>query len=697
MSLSNRLKAVQPIVIVILLTVFLHAWAVSLLPQDYDEPVYLQNAFDYADAFRSGGLHAVVDYAGNLEHPPLVKLLYAGAVLALGKIATWTNAFFASRAISAFFGVLAVAFLCVAVDPLAGGTLAIHTLAVKYTSQAYLEAVPHAMTIAAVLAFLRVEKGKPGRWFWLSAAALGVAAASKYSYLPVVLIVLGYLAIFEKKTRFQWLLLYGLLALAVFFALDVRLWSDPFNRLYQSLTYHIQYSQGQHVEEVGYPWFQPFIWIFTSSPANWHPNVFFYFGFDGVIALLAFAGLTREWRERRWLVIWLAAGLLFLLLWPTKWPQYTLTVTPALCIMGAETLRRFVRWARAQESYWDYLKEMLPRPSRWLWYLVGAFALFIAVIYLSAAIKLAIGKVGWSNITQENSFLPSNTIYALLPLDNGTMLIGTEKGAALWTPAANTDESPSWRVYTTDNSGLASNRILSLAVDQRGALWFGTEDGVCRFDGETWRTFRTGDLGLSDDYVLALAASPDGRVYAGTPTGAAAWDGADWIPVWQVQGRTVFALAAANDGQFVWFGLETGAARLEVRGGTWSEYPADAPVKQVLIDSSGALWAATSGAGLARLDGSDWSYFRTSNSGLPYNTVNWLAEAEPGILWIGTSLPTSAGGATARFDGSEWQVFLTNNSGASGAEVTVVAVRAQMVWMGTRTAGIDLYNLGRTK
>ena len=68
--------------------------------------------------------------------------------------------------------------------------LAIHKLAVKYTSQVYLEAVPHAFTIAAVLAFLRVEKGKQNRWLWLSAVALGIAAASKYSYIPVILIVL---------------------------------------------------------------------------------------------------------------------------------------------------------------------------------------------------------------------------------------------------------------------------------------------------------------------------------------------------------------------------------------------------------------------------------------------------------------------------------------------------------------------------
>jgi uncharacterized membrane protein len=131
MSLLKRLKAIQPIILVLFLAVFLRAWAVSLLPQDFDEPIYLQNAFDYAGAIRSGSIDKIMDYSGNSEHPAFVKLLYSSTILALGKSASWTNAFFASRAVSALFGVLAVSFLALAIDPLAAGMLAVHTLAVK--------------------------------------------------------------------------------------------------------------------------------------------------------------------------------------------------------------------------------------------------------------------------------------------------------------------------------------------------------------------------------------------------------------------------------------------------------------------------------------------------------------------------------------------------------------------------------------
>jgi sugar lactone lactonase YvrE len=700
MSLLTRIKTIQPIIIVMLIAIFLRVWAVSLLPQDYDEPVYLQDAFDYADAYKSDGLSNVIDYSGNPEHPALVKLLYATAVLSLGDAATWTNAFFASRSISALFGILAVLFVAIAVDPLAAGLLAVHTLAVKYTSQVYLEAVPHAMTIGSVLALLKMKNEKPDRWFFLSAIALGIAAASKYSYLPVVLIVLGYIAIFEKKLNLKSFLIYLVISLLAFFVLDVYLWHSPISRLLGSLSFHVQYSQGQHVAEVGYPWFQPFIWIFTSPAANWHPNVFFYFGFDGLISLLAVGGIKNEWQHRRWLVVWLSFGIFFLLLWPTKWPQYALTVTPALCIMGAQSLRRLLGWIRNQESYWGYLKEMFPKPGKWLWITIGGFLFFIAAIYLSAAIKLAIGRVGWSNITEENSFLPDNAVYALLPLDDNQMLIGTNHGAALWVPANQSDTDPSWLIFNSTTSGLINDTVLSLARDQQGHIWFGTADGISYFDENTktnWRSFDQQELGSEYTHILSLAAADAGDIYAGTLNGAIMFNGGDWIHIAPTSRQAVFSVALSPDDSELWVGMASGVGKLSILDESWSFFPTEAPVKYILIDTQNTLWAATSGAGIAKLEDASWTYYRTSNSGMPFNTVNCLIETGEHVIWVGTSHPTSSLGALARLDDGTWQTYSSSNSGTSAAEITTIAIRSDEIWMGTRTKGIDIYQLGRNK
>ncbi len=696
MGLTNRLKAAQPVLIATLLALLLRAWAVIVLPADFDEPVYLQNAFDYAQALRAGQISAAIDYPQNSEHPPLVKLLYAGAVLALRDSATWTNVFFASRGISALFGVLAILFLALAIDPLAAGLLAIHTLAIKYTSQAYLEALPHAMTLAAIVAFLRAEPDKGGRWLWISAVALGVVAASKYSYLPVTLVVLVYLALFDKKIKFRTLLLYGLLALGVFFALDLHLWREPLSRLLQSLTFHTQYAQSQHVQEVNFPWYQPLIWVFTSSPADWHPTVFFYGGFDGPMAILASLGLWREWKERRWLAIWFLSGLLFLLVWPTKWPQYAMTIVPALTLMAAETIRRIGHWIRAQETYWGWFSAMLPPPSRWVWGAIIAFAAFAIFIYASAVIQLTLGRIGWSNLNSENSPLPGDTINALLALPNDQLLIATDSGAALWTLAESETNQPSeWTTFDTTNSGLADDRVTALALGKDGSLWFGTPVGVSRFDNYTWHTFTAADLGLPDAAILSLASNENGIVYAGTRSGAAFFDGDAWHPIDYAAGQPVFAIACRADE--LWLSVPTGAWQIDLSSAQAVFHETEATIRQFAFDQSGTLWAATSGQGLARWDGTTWTYLTLSNSDLPQALVNSIVQGPSGELWVGTSAPIGPGGAVARFDGSQWQVFLTNNSGASGAEVTALAIQANTVWIGTRTAGIDLFQLGRTK
>jgi ligand-binding sensor domain-containing protein len=327
-----------------------------------------------------------------------------------------------------------------------------------------------------------------------------------------------------------------------------------------------------------------------------------------------------------------------------------------------------------------------------LWWAVGAFVLFIAAIYFSAAIKLAVGRIGWSNIATNNSSLPGDMINDLLPLGDGRMLIATDNGAAIWTAPATTDASPAWTVYHSDNSGLLDDNVVALAKDDAGDLWFATGTGISRYNGATWTSYPSEKMGVTSNTITSLVTAPDGTVYAGTLSGAVMFDGAGWGPVTALTGKPVFSLAFHGDS--LWAGTDEGAGRLEVRTGAWTVYPTNAPVKHILFDSSGTLWVATSGAGLARWDGSTWQYFTTS-SGIPYNTVNWVTEIQPGLYWVATALPTEAGGFPASFDGEKWHKFETNNSGVSGSEPLVIAFDDGTVWVGTRTRGIETYKLGR--
>ncbi|MHB9033967.1 MAG: hypothetical protein ACYC6L_13090 [Anaerolineae bacterium] len=679
------------LIIITLIAITLRAWAVVMLPEDFDEPGYLQNGFDYAALIHAGNLNGVMDYPGNYEHPAFVKLVYAGDILLLGKDATWVNAFYLSRVTSAFFGVLAVVLLA-AYSPLAGAMLAVHTYAIKYSSQVYLDAIPFALTLCAILAMLRYSQQNARHWFWLSAFALGLAAAGKYLYLPTTIMVLVYLMLVKIKVRWTWIVGFTALSLDTFIVFNVHFWHDPLNRFIQQISYHFQYAHGTQVQQAGYPWYQPFVWVFSSAPAAWHPKVFFYYGFDGIVSVLALFSIPREYKQRPWLIVWLVTGIVVLLLWPTKWPQYVLIIAPPLCVMGAATLQRWWAWLRSKEGLWDYLRQYVPVPSKWFWWLLAVFVLFIGGIYVSAWSRLAVGRIGWSHITRQSSALPGNVINGLLELDQNRILIATDQGAAIFTRPDNADLASTWITLDSHNSGLPNDNVRALLLDASGTSWFGTNLGVSRTrDFITWTTFNSSDLRQTSAVVTALAATRDGRIIAGTLSGASIWDGQTWTAIPELEGQAVFSLTAAGDA--IWFGTNSGAWRLEP-GNLWTFYAANDAIKQILVDSNGTVWAATAGSGLAFIFKNRWEYYSPANSDLAYSLVNCLAEVKPGQLWLGLSLASKAGGVVETFYGNAWRTFNTLNSGFNGAEPRYILRTADNeVWIGTAGQGIDIYQL----
>lgn len=703
---------VRRLVAVIGVALLLRLWAVLLLPTDFDEPIYVGAALDYARAIAAGDLDGVVNYSGNREHPALVKLLYAGVALVAGG-ANFVSTMIGARLLSALFGVLAVLVVIRCFGLLAGAMLAVHTLAVKYTSQAYLEAVPLFASIVAAAGFERAVRAAPaGRiarspWFWASAFALGTTAASKFTYLMVGLVIL-YLTAVNWRAVWRWLPAYAAVALGSFYLLNPTLWPDPIGRLGDALFFHLRYSQGEDVAVVNYPWFQPLIWLLTSAASNWHPEVFFYFGFDTLICLLALGGVPAAWRNRdqRWLVIWLVGGVLFLLVWPTKWPQYALVVVPALCALAAPTLMRVYTWLHELESYWQWLPQLLPQPPRYTWIALALFVTFVLGIYAYGLISVTLGSIGWSHYDQANSFLPAAPVRDLQLLPDGRVAVATERGAALWEAPETTDMPADWRLLTSGATPLPDNRVLSLAAEPSGALWLGTSNGLARYDGVAWQTFSAGDLGLASAEVHALTFGGDGRLWAGTAGGATVYTpGAGWRPLPEATAglRDELVLSVAVEphpaGEVVWFGGVGGVSRLDTASGTWTRHDAaagfdNAGVADLLLDSRGRLWAGTLGNGLALWEGEGWRWFNPANSDLPSSEVNALIEARPGEIWVATAIPLNVGGSMSSFNGEEWRAYLPRNSGFSGEEPVTLAVDATgRLWIGTRGSQIDLYQL----
>ncbi|MEI8333559.1 MAG: sugar ABC transporter permease, partial [Chloroflexota bacterium] len=278
----------------------------------------------------------------------------------------------AARLTSAVFVVLAVAAVAV-VDPLGGLLLGIHTWTIKYTSQAMLEALPALTSILTVLAYLGWKRGRAARaagrrtrvrptaWLVLSAVLLGITASGKYLYVVAgVAVLLDMLWVrwsstaevgLDRGRRLARALApsigWGLLAIGAFVATDPYLWPDPIGRLLDSLTFFARYAnEAPEVANAGYPLWQPFVWLAQNDLFD--ENVFVV-TLDVFITLLALVGIGRLWRRERTWVLWLVVALGFLLVWPTKWPQYVLVLSAPLALAAAQGLRAvlvepFGRW-----------------------------------------------------------------------------------------------------------------------------------------------------------------------------------------------------------------------------------------------------------------------------------------------------------------------------------------------------------------
>ena len=357
--------------------------AANLLPVDYDEDDYLRAGQQYATGLQAGDPGVFLRENYRPEHPPLSKIVIGLSIEPLPPAPEIPDApttanpndklpvqpLYAARTSEAVFGALTALALAV-VSPIAGLLLAVNTWTVKYTSQVMLEAVPALFAMLAVLLYTRFLSSAV-RWrrrSWLTAAAVtfGLACAGKYLYGVAGIAILADWLWRSRPAGFRhaasavraravgrWLAAPGafiLVSIAAFFIADPYLWPDPIGRLASSLAFHGGYISSAAVQDTGWPMWQPIVWLMGSVP--FHDPETFLVMVDLPISILAVFGLRRLWAVHRVYALWLAIALVFLFVWPTKWPQYVLILSAPLSLSASHGVRMFLelagRWLRAR-------------------------------------------------------------------------------------------------------------------------------------------------------------------------------------------------------------------------------------------------------------------------------------------------------------------------------------------------------------
>ena len=345
------------------LALLLHGQA-ARLPIDFDEDDYMRAGQIFADEIRTGNPGILLENNYRIEHPQFVKILIATVMLSMEPIQripelpVTANPYelmhrptlAAVRRMESAFGVLSVTTLAL-VSPVAALLLATSTWVIKYTSQVMLEAVPLLFSLLGVALYelsRSMSNARRRRLAYLaSAIGIGLAVGAKYPYaIAGLAIVVDRLRRTRRgePIRIKDAIGWSAIAALAFFAVNPYLWSDPIGRLIASAAYHPEYATSEQVQSTGFPAWQQLIWLMQSVP--WHDaqNIFAV-KFDTLMLPLALVGLIPLARNRPVYAIWLSLGAIALLLWPTKWPQYLLTIAVPYALAGAAGLALIAKGA----------------------------------------------------------------------------------------------------------------------------------------------------------------------------------------------------------------------------------------------------------------------------------------------------------------------------------------------------------------
>lgn len=342
MRMDSRKWLIVVFVLLVGLAVALRAPHVAAhAPKRGDSLLYLNNSREYARLIEQHDWLGVLNYDGSYEHPALVKLMYGVGIVARDILAAPVTDSFAARTVVTFFSVLQVVLIGL-LNPIAGFLLAVQTTHIAYTTDTMLEGIPAFLSTLAIFAYVRYQKNQRARWFYLSALALGMTAAGKYIYLTAGIALVPFV-VWEQRRQPWRIAAFGLVTVGAFFLFDPYLWLAPIPRLVASIQYHLNYSHHVTVTPKARPWWWP---LGYAAFDQWFRQGRVVVSLNTIIFVLGWLGLPRLAKANRLYVVWFFVALLFLFVWPTKWPQYALVFLPPLCLSAGLVIQALAQWSR---------------------------------------------------------------------------------------------------------------------------------------------------------------------------------------------------------------------------------------------------------------------------------------------------------------------------------------------------------------
>jgi len=247
----------------------------------------------------------------------------------------------------------------------------------------------------------------------------------------------------------------------------------------------------------------------------------------------------------------------------------------------------------------------------------------------------------WAPVSDINQRSQGNRISCMSIDKNNNIWIGMENSILT------RHNEDSYVVYDLSLAGVRDMWIQGIVFDKIGRVWIsclGNDDqsALVKLENEKLTRIRLEEVGLLGRITCIDEISP-GSMICGTEHGQLATINYDSIMIVDHPERL----------------------KKKIR------------INDLVVDMQGVIWIASS-VGLAKLDGTKWNQFTTSNSPLPNNDVLCLATDTLGRLWIGTYQ-----GGIACLDHETWVVHYKEDIWYGEFGISSICVDlAQSVWFG---------------
>lgn len=330
--------------------------------------------------------------------------------------------------------------------------------------------------------------------------------------------------------------------------------------------------------------------------------------------------------------------------------------------------------------------------------------------------------------------IPEELVTSLLELENGSLMVGTEKG--LYQQTSNIDferihpkvdsristlfqssDEQIWigtyreglmriseygvETFNTDQ-GLPNNHVLDIIQDKEGSFWVATHGGLVQFRDALFTTYTTKN-GLAGDYIRAIAENSKGQLIIGSSHGLSIVDESKirtLAPNTRLTDQSVLSLAydhkqnlyigTYTDGLYVWDGSKI------VSHFTSDNLLQTDEVRQIQLDQKLGIFLATP-AGITHLyensNGKMVSQHLSQDDGLTNNYTTSLYLDERGTLWAGSARGVVSIDVITDNDRFRYQITPVDLTQLNNAELAFhITEQSGYIWMAT-DRGLIVHNV----